>query len=38
MKTLAGVVASGAEAHVSDKAGDLSALDQNLCGGRLSGA
>ena len=38
MKTLAGVVASGAEAHISDKAGRALGFAPNRCGGRLSGA
>ena len=38
VKTLAGVVASGAEAHVSDKAGGALGFAPNRCGGRLSGA
>ena len=38
MKTLAGVVASGAEAHVSDKAGGALGFGPNRCGGRLGGA
>ena len=38
VKTLAGVVASGAEAHVSDNAGGALGFAPNRCGGRLSGA
>ena len=38
MKTLAGVVACGAEAHVSDKAGRALDFGPNRCGGRSSGA
>ena len=38
MKTFAGVVACGGEAHVSDKAGGALGFGPNRCGGRLSGA